>query len=66
MNDVHKKRTGRPRKHPDQLKKLVVKVRVSPGEHDRVKSMAARRGVTMSDMIRDCLFKDGEHANSTR
>ena len=66
MNDVHKKRTGRPRKHPDQLKNLVVKVRVSPGEHDRVKSMAARRGVTMSDMIRDFLFQDGVNEDKTR
>lgn len=66
MNDVHKKRTGRPRKHPDQLKKLVVKVRVSPGEHDRVKAMAAGCGVTMSDMIRDFLFQEGANENKSR
>ena len=66
MNSGHSKRTGRPRKAADQVKVKLVKVRVSPGEHDRVKAMAARRGVTMSDMIREFLFQDGVDENKSR
>jgi len=66
MKSGHGKGTGRPRKPRELVKTEVVKFRVSPGEHDQVQRMADHRGMSMSDMIRDCLFKDGEHANSTR
>ena len=66
MNSGHGKGTGRPRKPRDQVKLKLVKVRVSPGEHDRVKAMAAQRGVTMSDMIREFLFQDGANENKSR
>lgn len=61
-----RKREFKPRKPRDQVKSKLVKVRVSPGEHDQVQRMADQRGVTMSDMIREFLFQDGVNENKSR
>jgi len=66
MKSGHGKGTGRPRKSPDRVKSKLVKIRVSPGEHDQVKGMAERRGLSMSDMIREFLFQDGDNENKSR
>lgn len=61
------KGTGRPRKSPDQVKSKVIKLRVSPGEHDQVKRMAARLGRSMSDIVRDyLLMREGDNGEKSR
>ncbi len=66
MNSGHSKLKSRPRKSPDKVKSKLVKVRVSPGEHDQVKALADQRDMTMSDMIREFLFQDGVNENKSR
>ena len=48
------------RKKGDQTKTRWVRVRVSPGERDKIRTLADQRGVTMSEMIRSFLFQEGD------
>lgn len=48
------------------IKTKLVKLRVTQAEHDQVARMAAQRGMTMTDMVRSFLFKDGVDDNKTR
>ena len=48
------------------IKTKLVKLRVTQAEHDQVARMAAQRGMTVTDMIREFLFQDGVNENKTR
>lgn len=48
------------------IKTKLVKLRVTQAEHDQVAAMAAQRGMTVTDMVRSFLFKDGVDDNKTR
>ncbi len=48
------------------IKTKLVKLRVTQAEHDQVAAMAAQRGMTVTDMVRSFLFKDGEDENKSR
>jgi hypothetical protein len=48
------------------IKTKLVKLRVTQAEHDQVARMAAQRGMTVTDMVRSFLFKDGVDDNKTR
>ncbi len=54
------------RKKGDQVKSIWIRVRVSPGERDKIRALADQRGVSMSEMIRDFLFQDGVNEDKTR
>lgn len=47
-----KKQRGRPKKYFFERKDNVVKVRLSPIEHDRLKMAAKEAGMTVSDFVR--------------
>ena len=49
----------------DQAKKIFIKMRVTHAERESIKRLADQRGITMSDMIREYLFKDGSGDKST-
>ena len=48
------------------IKTKLVKLRVTQAEHDQVAAMAAQRGMTVTDMVRSFLFKDGEDENKVQ
>ncbi len=54
------------RKKGDQVKSIWIRVRVSPGERDKIRALADQRGVSMSEMIRDFLFQEGANENKSR
>lgn len=48
------------------IKTKLVKLRVTQAEHDQVARMAEQRGMTVTDMVRSFLFKDGVNENKSR
>jgi len=45
----------------DQAKRIFIKMRVTHAERESIRRLADQRGMTVSDMIRSFLFKDGEN-----
>jgi predicted DNA binding CopG/RHH family protein len=54
------------RKKGDQVRKKYLKVRLSEKELDQAHRVADQRGMSISEFIRECLFKDGDNEDSTR
>jgi antitoxin component of RelBE/YafQ-DinJ toxin-antitoxin module len=48
------------------VRKKYLKVRLSEKELDQAHRVADQRGMSISEFIRECLFKDGDNEDSTR
>lgn len=53
------------RKKGDQVRKKYLKVRLSENELEQAHRVSEQRGMSISEYIRECLFKDSSDGKST-
>jgi len=52
-------RTGRPKIEPSKRKDKLIKVRVSVSEHEAIKKLAESRELSVSDLVKTGLSREG-------
>ncbi len=52
-------RTGRPKVEPSKRKDKLIKVRVSDSEHEAIKKLAESRELSVSDLVKIGLSREG-------
>jgi Mobilization protein NikA len=63
---VAKKRLGRPKMAPGNRRSKWVLIRLTPGEHRKLKSVARKNGMTMAELLRQVvLHQTGDGGEST-
>lgn len=53
-----KRPMGRPRLEPDERRRVIVSIRLTPAEHAEAERAAKQRGVTLSDLARTGLLAE--------